>query len=245
MIKKHKSTVIDIAWHPSSQLIATASSDFKCRIFSTYIEQRTQAGPIPIFGDISSYGFGKRITEFESSNGWVESVAWTPSGDGLAFAGHDSSISFVRFAEGQPPVCYSLKQRSLPYTVVTFLSNDVLVAAGHGFAPEIYQMDNASNKWQLLGCADAKETKTAGKSKAGAFESSRAMWRNIEHQGKEKSKGGDEIKTLHHNVITGINVYGDTHRLSSFDAFSTTGTDGRLVLWDKSALKKALPAIAI
>lgn len=37
-IKKHKSTVLSTAWHPNSQLIATASTDFKCRIFNAFIE---------------------------------------------------------------------------------------------------------------------------------------------------------------------------------------------------------------
>ena len=38
MIKKHKSTVLCIAWHPSSQILATGSSDHKCRVFSAFID---------------------------------------------------------------------------------------------------------------------------------------------------------------------------------------------------------------
>lgn len=37
-IKKHKSTVLGVSWHPSNVLLATASSDFKCRIFSAFIK---------------------------------------------------------------------------------------------------------------------------------------------------------------------------------------------------------------
>ena len=39
MIKKHKSTVTKVAWHPNSQLLATGSTDFKCRVFSAYVKQ--------------------------------------------------------------------------------------------------------------------------------------------------------------------------------------------------------------
>jgi len=39
MIKKpHKSTVLSLAWHPNSQLLATGACDFKCRVFSAYID---------------------------------------------------------------------------------------------------------------------------------------------------------------------------------------------------------------
>lgn len=39
MIKKHKSTVLSVAWHPNSQLLATGGCDFKCRIFSAFIPE--------------------------------------------------------------------------------------------------------------------------------------------------------------------------------------------------------------
>jgi actin related protein 2/3 complex subunit 1A/1B len=38
MIKKHKSTVLTVSWHPSNQLIATGCTDFKCRVFSAYVD---------------------------------------------------------------------------------------------------------------------------------------------------------------------------------------------------------------
>ncbi|KAH8073454.1 hypothetical protein JL721_2750 [Aureococcus anophagefferens] len=37
MIKKHKSTVLAVAWHPNSQIVATGSSDFKARVFSAHV----------------------------------------------------------------------------------------------------------------------------------------------------------------------------------------------------------------
>lgn len=38
MIKKHKSSVLDLAWSPNQKFLVTGSSDFKCRIFSAYID---------------------------------------------------------------------------------------------------------------------------------------------------------------------------------------------------------------
>merc|ERR1719219_2141130 len=39
MIKKHKSTVLCVAWSPNSRYVITGSTDFRCRIFSAYIAE--------------------------------------------------------------------------------------------------------------------------------------------------------------------------------------------------------------
>ena len=31
MLKGHMSTIVDVAWHPTSPIVATACTDFKCR----------------------------------------------------------------------------------------------------------------------------------------------------------------------------------------------------------------------
>mmetsp|Transcript_14994 Transcript_14994/g.16971 ORF Transcript_14994/g.16971 Transcript_14994/m.16971 type:complete len:384 (+) Transcript_14994:266-1417(+) len=243
MIKKHKSTVIDVAWHPNSQILATASSDFKCRIFSAYVATLEETPAETFFGNISRFSFGEPITEFDSSNGWVESVAWSPSGDLLAFAGHDSSVSLVSFASGQP-VCMTIKSNSLPYTCLTFLADNVLVAAGYDYVPDIYQANG--KRWAYIGCADDR---SSGEKKQVAsnnmFASSKAMWSNKVKTGKTENDGGASIKTKHSNVITDICLYGDTNRLRSFDAFSTSGNDGKLILWKMPAIKKAVPSIQL
>ena len=90
--------VIDLDWHPNSQLILTGSSDMKCRVFSAFIgdlDKSPQPGP---FKDMAP--FGEPMAEFGNAKGWVEAVAWSPQGNRLAFAGHDSSLHFVHF--GQP-----------------------------------------------------------------------------------------------------------------------------------------------
>ncbi len=38
-IKKHRSTILSVAWHPNSQIIATACCDFKCRVLSATLEK--------------------------------------------------------------------------------------------------------------------------------------------------------------------------------------------------------------
>jgi actin related protein 2/3 complex subunit 1A/1B len=38
-----------------------------------------------------------------SALGWVHAVAWSPSGETLAYAGHDSSVHFATFPKGVAP----------------------------------------------------------------------------------------------------------------------------------------------
>lgn len=87
--KKFKSTVLCCAFHPTNgQLLATGSSDFKCRVFSTFATDvdgtRVDAGPFGVPQE-----FGEPYCEL-SALGWVNSVAWSPSGHILAFAGRFS-----------------------------------------------------------------------------------------------------------------------------------------------------------
>lgn len=80
--KMHNSTIVDVAWHPNSQIIATASCDFRCRIYSVFMPDLEQ--PVdPSFCKMSDMEFGTLITEFKSAHGWVEAVCWSPSGDQL------------------------------------------------------------------------------------------------------------------------------------------------------------------
>lgn len=73
MIKKHKSTVLSLAWHPNSQIIATGCCDFRCRVFSSFVEADgvddvQDNGPFN-----EGYGFGELIAEFDCK-GWVEGM---------------------------------------------------------------------------------------------------------------------------------------------------------------------------
>lgn len=92
MIKKAKSTVLCCAFHPTNgQLLATGSSDFKCRVFSTYCSEVDGSEDAGLFG--APVKFGETYAEY-SVLGWVNAVAWSPSGHMLAFAGN-ASISFI------------------------------------------------------------------------------------------------------------------------------------------------------
>ena len=135
MIKKHKSTVLSLAWHPCSQVLATGSSDFKARVFSAHVsvvDAAQDAG-----GFETPVGFGEPYAEFACS-GWVHAVAYSPSGSTLAFAGHDASIHFARFDGGGAPTVQTIRFPFLPLCQLLFTDEATLVGAGHDANPAVF-----------------------------------------------------------------------------------------------------------
>jgi len=246
MVKKHKSSVLWVAWHPSSQLIATASSDFRCRVFSVYIPDVDGGGIDAIIcGNTSQTSFGEVLAEYDGSNGWVEGCAWAPNGLTLAYVGHDSSVTFNQYDAKNmkaDPHVLTLKMDYLPSTVILFLSDSVAVAAGHDFKVHFFQWPGPMRgEWKYLGSPE-KEPPKADKPAAAASEQTdaRKMWQNKTVKGQGTTESADDataVYTVHTNSISDIKPYGDTQWSTKVDAFSTSGLDGRVVVWKAADFK--------
>ena len=74
MIKKHKSTVLCIAWHPSSQILATGSSDHKCRVFSAFIENVDFEQTTGQFAAAQDFGDGEKNPNLITPEKYAELV---------------------------------------------------------------------------------------------------------------------------------------------------------------------------
>ena len=90
--KNFKSTVLCVAFHPqNSQILACGCADFKCSVFSVFssdVDSAPDGGPFE-----APVEFGDSYAEF-SALGWINAVAWSPSGSVLAFAGGALLILF-------------------------------------------------------------------------------------------------------------------------------------------------------
>ena len=87
--KKFKSTVLCCAFHPSNgQLLATGCADFKMRIFSTFATDvdGTDVNAGPFHNTLGPQSFGEVYVEL-SALGWIHAVAWSPSGNIIAYTG--------------------------------------------------------------------------------------------------------------------------------------------------------------
>jgi len=218
-IKKHKSTVLRVDWHPNNHLLATASTDYKCRIFNAHIKGVDKKPADPNLG--GGVAFGDVFAEYDASLGWVQAVQFSPSGNRLAFVGQDSTISFVDVRNGSVT---TLKQHDLPFRDVLFVNEDTVIAAGHDCTPVLFQNKGG---WQFVkkvdqgGAAAAKETAGA---KNAAFE----KFKNQVDLGTETAE--TKLTTKHQNCITYLMAF--KRAGPNVSSYSTSGLDGNVVVWD-------------
>ena len=105
-------------------------------MFSAFIKDVDRRPDPSVWG--ARLPFNTLCAEFRApSGGWVHSVAFSPSGDALAFASHDSSIS-IAYPQGPdaPPVpLLTVRTPLLPFLSLLWISESEIVAAGHDCQP--------------------------------------------------------------------------------------------------------------
>ncbi|KAG6851282.1 hypothetical protein H0H93_011718 [Arthromyces matolae] len=243
--KPIRSTVLSVDWHPNNVLLAAGSADMKARVFSAFIKEVDEKPAATVWG--SKLPFNTVCGEYSSpAGGWVHAVAFSPSGDVLAFASHDSSVNIV-YPTG--PTIINVKISSLPFVTLAWTGENVLVAAGHDCQPVVFS--GSDGGWQSVGSLDAATGSKAsdggrgigyggnssvGRLKTGAF----AAFRDADSRGQPSSPGSasastdTQLLTIHQNTITSIRSYeGYPGQVSKV---STTGVDGKLVIWDVNAV---------
>lgn len=199
--KPIRSTITTVAWHPNSVLLAAGSTDAHARVFSSFIKS-VDSRPEP-----SAWGerlpFNTVCGEFlNNSAGWVHSVAFSPSGDALAFASHDSSITVVYpSAPEQPPkAVISVSTQLLPFMSLFWSSETEIIAAGYDC--EAFRFQGGEVGWQLAGTLEAKSRAGEGGERE---ESALNMFRQMDLKGKVKDD--TKLSTVHQNTITMIRPY--------------------------------------
>lgn len=162
----------------------------------------------------------------------------------LSILGHDSSITIVYPAF---PAVITVKVSTLPYVTLTWTSENVLVAAGHDCQPVLFQGNDSG--WSAIGSLDDqsanKSASTPSRSSAVGRLNSTAFntFRDADTRGQRATPGsptsgtgGDtELTTVHQNTITSIRPY-EYGSDGSVVKVSTTGVDGKLVIWQTSSV---------
>ncbi|KAF8163420.1 actin-related protein ARPC3 [Crassisporium funariophilum] len=240
--KPIRSTVLSVDWHPNNVLLAAGSADMKARVFSAYIKEVDERPAPTVWG--SKLPFNTVCGEYTSpAGGWVHTVGFSPSGDVLAFASHDSSISIV-YPGG--PVVHNIRMPSLPLVSLAWTSEGTIIAAGHDCRPLVFSGSEAG--WQKAGTLDdvnapkSPEARSfgsnasVGRLKTSAF----ATFRDADSRG-QSSVGGSasptadtKLLTIHQNTITSVRPY--EYDANGVAKVSTSGVDGMLVIWDVNAV---------
>ncbi|KAM0752563.1 WD40 repeat-like protein [Meredithblackwellia eburnea MCA 4105] len=258
--KPLRTTVLGLDWHPNSVLLASGSADGVARVFSTFLKG-VDSKPTPtVWGE--RLPFNTVCGEFPSpSGGWVHSVAFSPSGDTLAFASHDSTITIVypTSPTSPPQAMYTIPLPSLPILSLLFSNEHTIVGAGHDCQPFVFEGDVGGwNQTRTLdgglgaGKAATGATTTGGigrLNKSEAFNMFRAAdSRGVSSSSPSSSSSGlggtqegarvtsagtTELLTVHQNTICSVRVHeGGGGEGGEVTKVSTSGMDGRLVVWD-------------
>jgi actin related protein 2/3 complex subunit 1A/1B len=232
MLKGHSSTIQAVAWHPSMPVVATACTDFRCRVYSAYLKNIDGKAVSTPWGDNPK--FGTLFFELESL-GWVRDVAFSPAGDTLAFASHNSTVSFVDVASGAPPQVVRLSE--LPLTRLLFLPDGNMIGVGHGYAP--YLFCRTATGWEVAGKIEGKKKEEA---KKGNFGAARAMFQAQSNMGQSAAAASSKVETVHSNLVCGMQLFGSNFGGQPTE-FTTSGLDGRIAFWTvRPPSAHALPA---
>ena len=134
------------------QFLVTGGTDKRCRIFSAFVDTVDSTDDADQFGGIfpNQFEFGEVLHEFDFNAAWINAVAWGPGYFRIAFAAHNSTISFAQIlAGGQPPAVQTLRVEGLPYQSLAFLSDNSVVASGWDYRPHVYVAGGAAHdpKW--------------------------------------------------------------------------------------------------
>jgi len=224
-VKKNlNSTVLSIDWHPNNVLLAAGGTDNVVRVFSgfvTGIDNRQDVANGTAFGD--KLPFGTLLAEFPT-NAWVHSVRWSPSGNNLAWACHDSSLHVLECSTKNHQL-QSIHYNFLPFRDIMFVDEERIIGVGHDCNPTLFV--DKSGQWSFDRQLDVD---AGGGAKAGAG-GAKAMWQDKTNKGTTDSADtATNLTTKHQNQIVEIRRINPT-------MFSTVGIDGNLGVWPHAAVK--------
>lgn len=233
--KPIRSTITALDWHPNNVLLAAGSADFKVRVFSGYvkdIEERPSATP---WG--GKMPFQNLMAEFSNSlhvGGWVHSVSFSADGNKLAWVGHDASVSVADATLGM--AIYKLKTAYLPLLSCVWVSPSSIIAAGHDCTPLVFHVDGAGQV--TFQSKLEEEKKDEGARKFSAMN----HFQNVDKRG-QSDVADTVLLTTHQNQISCIAIR--TGAKIRADKISTSGGDGKMVVWDLRSLEKQIQGLKL
>ncbi|XP_012086315.1 actin-related protein 2/3 complex subunit 1A isoform X1 [Jatropha curcas] len=226
--KRHDSSVTSVAWHPNNILLATTSTDGKCRVFSTFIKGVDTKDSKT--GTSSDSKFGEQIIQLDLSFSWAFGVKWSPSGKTLAYLGHNSMIYFVDEV-GPSPLAQNVAFRDLPLRDVLFVSEKMVIGVGFDCNPMVFGADERGI-WSFIRFLGERKSSFSSPKYGSQF--SEAFGKFYSQSKVAGSNDADPSKShggIHENCINCIMPLGKA-KSSKRLRFSTSGLDGRLVIWD-------------
>lgn len=220
-------------------LLAAGSTDGHARVLSSFVKGVDERPEASIWGE--RLPFGTVCGEYlNGTAGWVHSVAFSPSGDVLAFAGHDASLTVVypSAPDAPPKTVVSVSLTGLPCRSLVWRGEDEVLAAGYDC--EVFRLQGNEGGWKVVGTlesggtgkkiggigGDAQATAVDGEDEGG---SALNMFRQMDLKGT-KTKDDTQLKTVHQNTINTLRGFEGGR--GGVTKISSSGVDGRVVIWN-------------
>jgi len=222
--KPLRSTVTSLDWHPNNVLLAAGSTDFKVRVFSTYIKELEEK-PCPTpWGN--KMPFSQLMGEFTNpagGGGWVHAVSFSASGNKLCFVAHDASVSVVDATNNT--AVYSVRTEFLPFLTCMWVTEGSIVVGGYDCCPMLFTCLDKDVRFVTK--LDISEKKTSGGLTA------MRKFQSLDRQARTEVTD-TSLSSIHQNAITHVSIHSGNknHALT----ISTTGVDGQLVIWELKSL---------
>ncbi|CAF1630618.1 unnamed protein product, partial [Adineta ricciae] len=226
--KKPKSTVTCLAWHPNNQLLAVGSCDYRVRIYTAAVKAVGDQPQPSKWGNIANTG--ELLHEFQSESGWTHDVAFSPSGENLAWVSHNSIIFAV---SSKDPSRITMEITNyLPFRCILFVSESTFIVGGHEFSPLIYNYDDRRGAIEFVEKLDQQGASTGRQAigEEGEFYTPYQASRLFDQPSMQTQS--PEPVTTHQSMITQIVPYQTENmnlsKISSADLF------GQVVIWNLS-----------
>jgi len=203
--------------------LASGSTDAYARVFSSFIKAVDTRPEPGVWGE--RLPFNTVCGEYlNNSAGWIHATSFSPSGNALAFAAHDSSITVVypNGAEQPPKAILSISTQLLPFMSLIWNGENEIIAAGYDC--EAYRFQGNEAGWQLTDSLGSKVQQDTSEIRE---ETALNMFRKMDLKGK--AKDDTVLTTVHQNTITTMRIYETS--AGKVKKFSTSGVDGRVVIW--------------
>lgn len=243
--------ILSMDWHPDGNVIALGTLSGKVHLLTTFLgaDIEKKAGKGPEWADQQTLAtFNSEVMSINVGS-WIHALAFSPSGNALAWANHEAVITILYPATGTQSSLRPINKDgvSLPFKALLFLSETVLMAVGYEPSPVILSGNEKEGSWKVKAALTNDQLISASKlPTGGAMASKRSIFETASNQGRS----AEDMQAKRH--IDTNSPLGHLNTVRAIDRFTdgkvaTMGLDGRLIFWSvgKVAAQYGLEGIRI